>query len=272
VRYGYDGTDLYTYIDGVEKSREAKGGQSGSVTFDLKSGYHGLSDIGHSIKTAKFTIGGVVVQQTDFTTQHHNATSITPSVGGTVTVSQSGNDPATVVEYPFARLDGANSYFKGTLPALDGGYMFMLYSVIGDGGAAFGRVFTSAVTGNNGVQANGAIWLGQSDINGDTRSYFANSTRMARTDGFVGTGLHEVRLKTGAHKSRLNGAGELTETRATTFNFQDFSLGADTNGANSAAIDVFVHGLFDKDLSDANATLVRNYIGAQRPNISTGYV
>jgi hypothetical protein len=90
---------------------------------------------------------------------------------------------------------------------------------------------------------------------------------LVRAGGYAGTGLHEVRLKTGTNKSLLNGASELTDTNSSTLNLQDFALGSDTDGANSAAIDVFVHGLFDKDLSDANATLVRNYIGAQRPNL-----
>jgi hypothetical protein len=268
ARYGYDGTDVYAYIDGVEKYRGTAPDQSGSLTFDLKSGYHSVSDFGHSIKTAKLTIGGVVVQQTDFTTQHHNATSITPSVGGTVSISQAGNDPATVVEYPFVRLDGANSFLKGTYPtALSGGYMFCLFSVIGDGGDSFGRVFSVNPTGGNDTSGNGAILLGQNASSGDSRSYFLSNLRMVRTGGYAGTGMHEIRLKSGAHKSLLNGAGELTDTTATTFDWDEFTLGSKAGGVSPTAIDVFVLGLFDKDLSDANATLVRNYIGAQRPNL-----
>jgi hypothetical protein len=267
LRCGYDGTDIYTYIDEVEKSRNNPSDQSSSVTFDLNSGWHSFSDFGHSIKTAKLTIGGAVVQQTDYTTQHHNATSITPTVGGTVTISQAGNDPATVVEYPFTRHDGVNSFLEGTYDtALDGGYMFLLYSVVGDGGDGNARAFVAAPTGSDGSSANGALFIYRNGS--EARTFIGGDGRiMDRASGYAGTGLHEVRLKNGAHKSLLNGAGELTDTTATTLNLQDFGLGADADGGRPAAIDVFVHGLFDEDISDANATKTRDYVIAKRPNL-----
>jgi hypothetical protein len=227
-----------------------------------------------NIRSGSYSSGATTVVSADFTTQDHNTTSFTPTVGGTVTISQAGNDPATVIEYPFLRFDGSNSFLEGTFDsALSGGYLFCLFSVIGNGGVSFGRVFSVIPTGGSDTTGNGAIWLGQLNDFGDSRSYFEGGTKMQRVDGYEGTGLHEVRLKTGAHKSLLNGAAELTDTTSTTFNLQEFLLGAGGNSnGNPAAIDVFVHGLFDKDLSEAEAVKVRSYIGNQRTNISTGYV
>jgi hypothetical protein len=270
LRYGYDGTDFYINIDSVEILRQSIDNQGSSRTFDLYSGMKSTATKSCSIKTAKLTIAGTVVQQTDFTTQHHNATSFTPSVGGTVTVSQSGNDPATVVEYPFTRFDGLNSFLEGTYnSALDGGYMFMLYSVVGDGGASGARVFTAAPTGNTGTDSDSALFLYRAGTTTTSQTFLngAGGNMLVRAGGYAGTGLHEVRLKTGTNKSLLNGASELTDTNSSTLNLQDFTLGSQRSGGVPAAIDVFVHGLFDKDLSAANATLVRNYIGAQRPNL-----
>jgi hypothetical protein len=279
----YDGAgDYVLYLDGVSVLTGstdssgwdtttdlfigARGDGSGSSTLSLHGTITRVSAYASALAPAGLDAASPVFD-IDFTIQRHNATSITPSVGGTVSISQSGNDPATVVEYPFVRLDGANSYFKGTLPALDGGYMFCLFSVVGDGGDASARPFSAAPTGSGGAGSNGALVINR--ISSDkTRVFIGGSgTVMLRTGGYVGTGLHEVRLKTGAHKSLLNGAGELTDTTATTFNLQDFALGADTDGANTAAIDVFVHGLFDKDISDANATKTRDYVIAKRPNL-----
>jgi hypothetical protein len=269
--------------DGVTWTVQASGTSTTGALFSAAADFEigstfggGITALEGLIYQVKVLNNGTTVLDIDFTTQDHNTLSFAATTGGTVTISQAGNDPATVIEYPFLRFDGVNSWLEGTYnSALSGGYMFCLFSVIGDGGLIFGRVFSSAPTGGVDTQANGAIWLGQFDLTGNSRSFFgdAGGTVMQRTDGFAGTGLHEISLKTGAHKSLLNGAAELTNTAATTFNFQDFSIGARSdNGSSTAAIDVFVHGMFDKDLSDAEAVKVRSYIGNQRTNISSGYV
>ena len=145
--------------------------------------------------------------------------------------------------------------------------MFCLFSVVGDGGASsYANVFDAAATGSLGTDANGGIFIARED-NG-IRSWVGGVGEiMGRSSGYE-NGLHEVRLKTGAHKSLLNGAAELNNTTASTFNLQDFALGARVNSALvPAAIDVFAHGMFPDGVSDTDATTVRNYITALRPNI-----
>ena len=114
-----------------------------------------------------------------------------------------------------------------------------------------------------------ALFLSRSLSTADTRSVIGNSgdTIMLRSGGYAGAGLHEVLMKSGDHKSLLNGAGLLTDTSSATYVMQEFGLGARGDGTLALAIDVFAHGMFPDGVSDTDATTVRNYITALRPNI-----
>ena len=88
--------------------------------------YSGLS---HEIQRCivKDGIDGTPVLDIDFSKAPHAATSFTPTVGGTVTINQSGNDPATIVRRPFLRFDGVNSTMSGLFDStITGGTFFMV--------------------------------------------------------------------------------------------------------------------------------------------------
>ena len=89
------------------------------------------------IKKATLSIEGTEVFNCDFTATNvrHNDTKFKCATGQTVTINQSGNDPATIIKKPVLRFDGVNSGLDGLFASsVDSGYMFAAFSVLGDGG------------------------------------------------------------------------------------------------------------------------------------------
>ena len=199
----------------------------------------------------------------DFTATNvrHGDTKFKCATGQTVTINQSGNDPATIIRKPVLRFDGVNSGLQGLFnQTIDGGYMFAAFTVLGNGGEAFGRVFSVSTLVGSDLTTDGAIVLGQNNATGDSRSRLEGFTTLIRAGGFSGTHIHEVLLSGSAHKYLLDGGSEVTDTTALTIAPERFSIGSDQSGNSNAAIDLEYLALFPASITDAQADAVRNFI------------
>jgi len=113
LKYGFDGTNVFCDINAVRKVTQTATGQSGSITHPLQIDQQAcIAHAGnYAIQKAKLTVNSSVVFDCDFngsTSIRHGDTKFQASVGGPVTINQSGNDPATVIKKPVLRFDGVN--------------------------------------------------------------------------------------------------------------------------------------------------------------------
>ncbi|MDB4726238.1 hypothetical protein OAF54_02285 [bacterium] len=266
VKYGYDGTDVYVDIDGVRKFSTTAPSQAAILTQTIQlNQQNNLPALGnYAIQKAKLTVNSAVVFDCDFngsTSIRHGDTKFN-CVGGPVVLNQSGNDPATVIKKSVLRFDGANDGLNGLLnQTITGGYMFASFSVLGDGGDSFGRIF--------GLNADGAIDSGGGSValrrNGSTNDlmirYNQNNipTHSDFFDDERGDYLLEYKVLSGSQKSKVNNADLVTGSVSGQLNAEHFSIGYATNGGNDAALDLEYLALFPS-LTDAQADSVRNYI------------
>ena len=213
-------------------------------------------------------IDGTPVLDVDFTATNvrHGDTKFKCATGQTVTINQSGNDPATVIKKSVLRFDGADDGLQGLFANnIDGGYMFAAFSVLGDGGEDWGRVFTTSLagSGNDYSVAGTAFSLRSSDT--DNLQSLADSTiniQNGMFDDSNGDILHVVKVENGSQTSAVNNAGFLPNFRTTTINSDEFNIGFGMEGYGgfNAAIDLYWLALFPATITDAEAARVVNYI------------
>ena len=118
VKYGYGAIGLYVKINDIVVSQNSNQAQSSAITHTLQlAQQNNLTHVGnYAIQKAKLTVNNAVVFDCDFngsTSIRHGDTKLQASVGGPVTINQSGNDPATVIKKSVLRFDGTNDGFSG---------------------------------------------------------------------------------------------------------------------------------------------------------------
>jgi hypothetical protein len=202
----------------------------------------------------------------DFTATNvrHGDTKFKCATGQVVTVNQSGNDPATVIKKPVLRFDGTNDGLQGLFnqTITEGAYMFAAFSVLGDGGEQYTRVFQTLNAGNNTP----ILFSSRNQSENNIYWYSSNNTWQKAHDGMYdderGDILHELSFTDGLQKSRVNNADAYSATLSES-NTEMFSYGIANNhssGSLSAAIDLEYLALFPASITDAQADSVRNYI------------
>ena len=269
AKYGYDGTNRYVKInDSVVWSGPA-GDQSGSITHILELAQTTLTKQGnYAIQKAKLTVNSSVVFDCDFngsTSIRHGDTKFQAAVGGPVTLTKSGNDPATVIKKPVLRFanksdDTTNICLEGLFnETINGGYMFAVFSVLGDGGEGNGRVFS--VDNGNDNSFTGAIFsLGATN---NLRSYYRGGLELDHVglyDDALGNVLQDVKLTTNSQVSKVNNADQKTATSSGTISSINFNISSRHDDDKNAAIDLEYLALFPASITDAQADDVRNYI------------
>ncbi len=258
--------------DGVIKGTLT--GVNGSANFtQISKGNFatGVSELSGSLKKVTLSVAGTEELNIDFSDGDHKASSFTCSTGQTVTINTSGNDPATIVRRPFLRFDGVNNFLNGSFNESNttGGYMFVVYSVNGDGGQASARVFVMNSAGESGYSnVRSFLWSLRKSGDNNIAYYHNQSWRGIHTLGFDpvdGTLLHEVKAVDGEQFSKVNN-GDL---QTTSFNLsylssEEFNIGSNPYGtSNYPAIDIEALYLFDETLTDEDATKVRDYLNAK---------
>ena len=263
IKYGFDGTNVFYKINDVVKGSVSGQDQSAVVTAVLQLNQQTSNRVGNfAIQKAKLTVNSSVVFDCDFngsTSIRHGDTKFQASVGGPVTINQSGNDPATVIKKSVLRFDGTNDGLQGLFTNnIDSGYMFAAFSVLGAGGEANGRVFSISATGSADYEANGAIF--GYNANGNLTAFnVAQHVGMFNDDN--GDILLETKITNGSALSKVNNANAGTSS-GFVVNSNRFSIAtnAHTNLVEDAAIDLEFLALFPATITDAQADSVRNYI------------
>jgi hypothetical protein len=271
LKYGFDGTNVYAKLNDQTVTSLAGGSnQANSITNDLQLNQQTLPKQGnYAIQKAKLTVGSSVVFDCDFngsTSIRHGDTKFQASVGGPVTINQSGNDPATIIKKPVLRFDGVNDFIGGLFnQTLDGGYMFAVFSVLGDGGIDYGRIISTNKTGSNDTDTvSGFIWAVRNNVANDLH-YYTNGGFFGPHHDFFdsdrGDYIYELKNTSGSQKSKVNGADLKTSSVSTSLELQEFYIGAQHRGEGRyTAIDLQYLALFPASITDAQADDVRNYI------------
>jgi len=202
----------------------------------------------------------------DFTATNvrHNDTKFKCATGQTVTINQAGNDPATIIKKSVLRFDGVNDGLQGLFgQTITDGYMFAAFSVLGDGGEAWGRIISTNKTGSPDTDASGFIWALRHTLNNDLHYYYGGF-RGPHHDFFDsdrGDYIHEVTTTSDSQKSKVNDADLKTSSVSTSLELQEFNIGAQHQGLlRYTAIDLEFLALFPASITDSQADRVRNYI------------
>ena len=215
------------------------------------------------------TQAGDPVLDVDFTATSipHGAKKFQCATGQTVTINQSGNDPATVIKKSVLRFDGADDFMDGVFgQTITEGYMFATFSVLGGGGDSVARIFSINSTGAFDSDSESAIFslrnnLDPQELTSYNAQWFSGHVNMFNDDN--GDILHQSLIKNGTQKSLVNGAGVASSSNATTISSEEFNLVANASGDNNAAIDLEYLALFPATLSDAEAASVVTYINTR---------
>jgi hypothetical protein len=269
VKYGYNGTEIYADINGVREYTATPNSQSGSITHNLQLNQQATitHEGNYAIQKAKLTVNSAVVFDCDFngsTSIRHGDTKFQASVGGPVTINQSGNDPATVIKKSVLRFDGVNDGLRGLFANnINGGYMFAAFSVLGTGGGNDSRVFSVNANGAADVASTGFIYGLKYGGSPWLASYGAGAYRWAHVDMYDdarGDIVYEAKAKSGGLISKVNGANKFEPTTTLAISSDEFTVGNRISFDRAAAIDLQFLGLFPATITDAQADSVRNYI------------
>ena len=211
------------------------------------------------------------ILDSQFSVGEHKASSFTCASGQTVTINKSGNDPATIVRRNFLRFDGASSFLTGSFNESNttGGYMFVVYSVNGDGGQSSGRVFVMNSAGEAGYSnVRSFLWSLRKSGDNNIAYYHNQSWRGIHTLGFDpvdGVLLHEVKAVDGEQFSKVNnGDIQTSSLNLSSLSSEEFDIGSNPYGSsNYPAIDIEALYLFDHTLTDDDANKIRDYLNAK---------
>ena len=225
----------------------------------------GLPPLNGYIQKATLSIEGTEELNIDFnaTSIPHGAKKFQCATNQVVTINQSGNDPATVIKKSVLRFsDAANTGLQGLLgQTITEGYMFAAFSVLGDGGDSYARLFIINPTG--GTDAGHFLGFRLDATNtfrSDTGGSGLNYSNMY--DDERGDVLYEYKFKSGDTRMRFNNATGLTNSSwIVSSSAQEFSIAAsEIVGDNNAAIDLEFLALFPATLSDAEAARVVSWV------------
>lgn len=166
----------------------------------------------------------------------HGATSFVCETGQTVTINQSGNNPARIIRDPEVFFDGLNNLMTGLYGStLSDARLVAVIDIHGDGGGTTSRIFESL--DSNGIATNSDSAILALNNSGDFRSYFANSSRLVHADAFSGAVLIDIAIGASQQSSKINGV-EVTDSQALTLFMDAFALGGRTSGDLCASMSV----------------------------------
>ena len=274
IKYGFGSIGLYVKINDVIVSQSAAS-QASSITHTLELNQQTLGNVGnYAIQKAKLTVNSAVVFDCDFngsTSIRHGDTKFQASVGGPVSLTRAGQDPVTVVKKNILRFDGTNDGLRGLFANnINGGYMFAAFSVLGDGGESYARVFTTSLAGTgNDYDGAGAAFLLRNAGTTNLATIASGGTVNIQGDRFDdarGDILHVVKIENESQTSDVNNASFLTNNRTTAINSNEFNIAFDNASSSSACIDLEFLALFSVDSvpDEATASKIRNYINDRK--------
>ncbi len=275
LKYGFDGTYLYAEVDGTRANITQPSNQSSAIYRILELNQQTLNHIGnYAIQKAKLTVNNAVVFDCDFngsTSIRHGDTKFQASVGGPVSLIKAGQDPVTVVKKNILRFDGVNDGLRGLFANnINGGYMFAAFSVLGDGGEAYGRVFGANISGGFDYQNTGFALRRLDSTETLNLRYSGGSadTHQNLFDDDRGDLLLESRVAPSSQKSKVNDAdlnNGVTTIPDTGVAATRYSISSNSTGASNLAIDLEFLALFSADSvpDEATAKRIRDYINGR---------
>ena len=213
------------------------------------------------------TQAGTPVLDVDFTATNipHGAKKFQCATGQTVTINQSGNDPATIIKRSVLRFNGSTSGLSGLFnQTITGGHFFAAFSVLGDGGDEYARIFSGNSTGSFDYDPNG-FTIRRNVATDQVNTRWNGASEITHSDVFNGARgdfLLESPLKAGNQNSKINnadaddGASSLPDA----IDSEEFNICEYTAGGRNAAIDLYWLGLFPATLSPAEAARVVSWV------------
>ena len=268
IKYGFDGTNVFYKINDVVKGSVTGQNQSGVVTAALQINQQTSNRVGnYAIQKAKLTVNNAVVFDCDFngsTSIRHGDTKFN-CVGGPVSLIRAGQDPLTVVKKDILRFDGVNDGLQGLFANnINSGCMFAAFSVLGDGGESYGRVFSTSLStsGNDYAGAGAAFSIRNSDTANLSTIASAGTVNIqyGMFDDSNRDILHVVKIENELQTAKVNNASFLSSNRTTAINSDEFNIGFENNTGSSACIDLLFLAVFPASITDAQADDVREYI------------
>jgi len=170
----------------------------------------------------------------------HMAESFTALVGGTVTVNQSGQDPALIVRHPGIVSDDASHLISTLTEGQNGGWVILVAHRLGDGGEPNGRLVALNKTGALDTASTGWITsyrTGSSSGGDDLRSYYTASHIAQNDDGFTGNIIHEALANSDGISSRVNGGTAVTASADTSaMDFEEINVFGKRNGESNTTL------------------------------------
>jgi hypothetical protein len=233
ARFNRTGNTFAVYLDGVSYYSYTVGSTVPIAQVDSTIGNGSTTRTAQHFKGAIFSVTEGSNTNIDFTATNvrHGDTKFKCATGQVVTINQSGNDPATVIKKPVLRFDGADDFMGGVLnQTVTGGYMFAAFSVLGNGGETYGRVFSINSTGVTDGANSGFIYsLRHDDTSPTALGYYKGGTyspsHLGLFDDANGDILHEVKAADGAQFSKVNNADNITTTlNLGSVSSQEFSI------------------------------------------------
>ena len=262
---GYVSHDTSTIVDTAltDSNAPLRVGQYGTNGGPL------LGKISRAVIWDNGTQAGDPVLDIDFTATNirHNDTKFKCATGQTVTINQSGNDPATIIKKSVLRFNGSTSGLSGLFANnIDGGYMFAAFSVLGDGGDSYGRVFTTNLVGSGtDYSGTGAGFLMRNGTSNSSATFLTGAirTQSGMFDDLNGDILHEVKIQNSSLLIKINNAGQDSVTHDDLVDSDQFNIGKNAVLTENAAIDLEYLALFPATISDAEAARVVTYINTR---------
>jgi hypothetical protein len=226
-----------------------------------------LGKIARAVIWDNGTQAGDPVLDVDFTATNipHGAKKFQCATGQTVTINQSGNDPATVIKKSVLRFNGSTSGLSGLFnQTITGGHFFAAFSVLGGGGANLGRIFGGNSTGAFDYQS-GGFTLRRDSLSDKIQVRYNGGSEITHSnvfDGARGDFLLESPLKAGDQNSKINNADadDGASSLPGALSSEEFDIGQFSGGNSNAAIDLEYLALFPATISDAEAARVVTYI------------
>jgi hypothetical protein len=209
----------------------------------------------------------------DFTATNvrHGATKFQCATGQVVTINQSGNDPATIIKKPVLRFANQSNNTTGIClqgllnQTITDGYMFAAFSVLGDGGEGWGRVFSVNSTGSSDAISTGFQFVDKYTTSNDLISYY-NGNGLTHTDLFDednGDILVESKITSTGIQLKVNDNSPESLTVSTSLSAEEFNISTrHQEGIENPAIDLEYLALFPADSvpDEATASKIRNFI------------
>ena len=165
----------------------------------------------------------------------HMATSFTATSGQTVTVNQSGQDPAMIVRHPGIVSDDASHLLSTLTEGQNGGWVIAVFTVLGDGGDQAGRVVSCNQTGS-ADRSTTTGWIAVFNSLGGLNSQHNGSTATSHTGAFVGSIIYEA-FAGDTYFSRVNGGTAKTATvDISAMDWNEINIFAKADSSNNATL------------------------------------